>query len=330
MSAPAVSVVMPVRDGEMYLDEAVRSILRQSLQDFEFLIIDDGSRDATASMIARYAAGEDRIRVITTPPLGVVPALNRGLAEAKGRYVARMDADDVAASERFARQCAALDCDPALALIGCGWRVIDRTGSVLRLVQPPTEVVALRAALAQRNCLAHASVMMRRDAARACGGYREAFRLAEDYDLWMRLSERHGIAVLPDHLLDYRQHAAQSSLSDLEQRIMSELGVHAAAARRRENSPDDLDGPAPIDRAALVALGLTPGEIRDGMLARALGAAEDAVVAGHREAAQTAIRVARRQEALAPRTRLHLAWLTFRTGPRSHQDTKIDLFGTVR
>lgn len=313
MTIPRTSVLMPVRDGTAFLEEALHSILRQTDGDFELLAIDDGSTDDTPSILARHAALDRRIRVIRTPPCGIVAALNLGLAEARGRYVARMDADDVAAPGRLARQITLLDATPTIAVVASGWRVIDPVGSVRRTIRPPASPGELRAELGRRNCLAHASVTFRRDVVREIGGYRPAFRLAEDYDLWLRLSERCGIMAVPDLLLDHREHPGQSTVSALEQRILSEIGVHAAAARRRRRGmADGMDGARPVDRETLAALGVTAAALRDGIVSRALGAGVDAARAGHRQAAGAAIDLARRQGGLTFRTRLHLAWLALR------------------
>ncbi len=310
-----VTVLLPVRNGAAFLDAALRSMLAQDGVEFEVLVIEDGSTDQTPSILARHANADRRIRVLATPRPGLVAALNHGMAMARHPFVARMDADDLAAPERLRLQAAALDRDDGLALVASGWRVIDAAGQVRRILHPPADPHALRAELDRRNCLAHASVMLRRAAVLALGGYRPAFRLAEDYDLWLRLGERHGMLALPEVLLDHREHAGQSSLAGLEQRILSELGLHAAVARRRHGEADGMDGEAPVSRADLVRLGMDAAALRDGILSRALGAAEDAVRAGHRAAARAAVALAWRQGALALRTRLHLATLAVRAAP---------------
>lgn len=308
---PAVSVVLPVRDGAVHLPAALASLAGQTLADYELIAIDDGSTDATPEILAEHAARDPRIRVLSGPARGIVAALNLGLAEARAPLVARMDADDLSHPERLARQHARMRAEPDLALLGCAWRLIAEDGRPLRRVHPRCSAEALRAALARGNGLAHASVMLRASAVLACGGYRAAFRLAEDYDLWLRLSERFPVAALPEILFDHRLHAGQSTRRGLEQRILSELAVHAAAARRRTGAPDGLDGAAPVDRATLAELGLPAEAVGRGVLARALGAAIEAVAQGEPEAARAAIALARR-EPMGARTRLHLAWLALR------------------
>lgn len=311
VGVPAVSVLLCVRDGAAHLPAALASLLSQTLPDFELVAVDDGSTDATPAILAAHAARDGRIRVLTGPPRGLVAALNLGLSEARAPLVARMDADDLSHPERLARQFARMERDPQLALLGCAWRRFRDDGRTVKVVRPPCTPDALRAALAGGNCLAHASVMVRRSAVLACGGYREAFRLAEDYDLWLRLSERFAIAALPEILFEHRLHAGQSTRRGLEQRILTELAVHAATARRRDGGSDGLDGPAAIDRATLAGLGLPAQAVSRGVLARALGAAVEAVADGQPDAARAAIALARR-EPMGARTRAHLAWLALR------------------
>ncbi|WP_426958167.1 glycosyltransferase family 2 protein [Muricoccus radiodurans] len=305
---PHVTVLMPVRDGAAHVAQAVRSILGQSWRDLELLVVDDGSRDATPRILSELAAADSRMRVLPGPARGIAPALNRGLSEARGSVLARMDADDVAHPDRLARQVAALDAAPEVVVVGSAWRVIGPDGAPRRTVHPPTDPGAIRAALATHNPIAHPAATMRLDAVRTLGGYRPAFLLAEDFDLWLRLSERHALMNLPDALLDYREHAAQSAWKSIEQRATSEMAALAAAALRRSGLPDGADGPEPADRAMLHRLGLDDAAIEAGLLGRALGAAKDALAAGQGAAARTFIGYALTRPGLRPRTRVHL-WL---------------------
>ncbi len=287
---------------------AAESILRQSLRALELLVVDDGSTDGTSAILARLAAADPRVRVLTQGPRGLVAALNRGLHAASAPLVARMDADDLSAPERLARQAAVLAAAPGVALLGSAWRVVARDGRERRVMRLPMDDAAIRAAMMRANCLAHPTVMLRRDAVLALGGYRPAFLLAEDYDLWLRLLERHQAACLPDVLLDYREHPGQSAWRSLEQRILSEMGAQAAAACRAAGRPDWGGDPSPIDRDRLRRMGLTDPEIAAGVVARALGAAKDARAAGHSPAAAAALGL--QQPGLRLRTRLHFRLLS--------------------
>ncbi len=300
--------MLPVRDGAAFLAQAVRSILAQTLDAIEVLVVDDGSRDGSAAILAGLAAADPRLRVLRQDRLGLVAALNRGLAEARAPYLARMDADDIAWPERLARQAAVLDSAADIALVGSACRVIGPDGVVRRTEHPPVAAAAVHAELDRRNCIIHPSVMLRRAAVLACGGYRAACLGAEDFDLWLRLRERHLLINLEAVLLDYRDHAGQSAWRAIEQRMLSEMGALAAAARRAEGEPDGLDDAGPIDRGRLRTLGMSEAAISEGFIARALGTAKDALKAGRCETVRAAVDLALRQPTLRPRTRLHL-WL---------------------
>ncbi|MBV9784206.1 MAG: glycosyltransferase [Acidisphaera sp.] len=310
--AAAVSVVLPVRNGAQFVGQAIASIGRQTFEDFELVIVDDGSEDATPAILARAAAADRRIRVMTQPPLGLVASLNRAIADASAELIARMDADDVAAPERLGRQTAALAAHPGTAAIGSAWRIIDGAGTPLGVIRPPISPAAIRARLQTANCMAHPTVLMRRQAVLAAGGYR-AFPMCEDYDLWLRLSERHDLRNLGEPLLDYRRHPGQCTWHGLEQRILSELAALAAARCRRSGLADPADGIDLPTADFLLGLGMTQACLRSEITGRALGAARDAMAAGNRTAAEAALTLARRQGGARLRTRLGRLLLRGRT-----------------
>jgi glycosyltransferase involved in cell wall biosynthesis len=307
-AAVPLSILMPVHNGARFLNTAIDSILTQTYRDFEFLIIDDGSTDATPRILASYAAGDARIRVITVPHAGIVAALNHGLSLAAGRWVARMDADDIAWPQRLARQLTFAASVADAAAIGSFWRVIDASGAPRRMMSCPTGAAAIAAALPQYNCLAHPTMLLRREAVLACGGYRPAFAQAEDYDLWLRLSEHFEIHVVPDVLLDYRDHAGQANWTKLEQRILSVLAAQFAAARRGAGQVDPFAHATVIDRNVLQAAGVAPAEIEAALISGSLNAAKDALAADHGAAVSAALQLLFEQPGLRWKTRLH-GWL---------------------
>src|SRR5262249_45982361 len=154
-------------------------------------------------------------------------------ALAKGRFIARMDADDIAGVDRFARQAAYLESHPEVAVVGSAYDLIDGKGQVIERHLPPCDPAEVRQTLQQRNCIAHPTVMAPTAALRDAGGSRAAFVAAEDYDLWLRLSEVAQLANLPVMLLSYRRHAAGVSVDKVAQQILSEFAAREAAARRR-------------------------------------------------------------------------------------------------
>jgi glycosyltransferase involved in cell wall biosynthesis len=209
MPVPAVSVLLPVHNGASYLEDAVASILRQTLPDFELLVINDGSTDGTASILRNCA--DSRLTVIENERnLGLIPSLNTGLAAARGEFVARMDADDIAYPHRLQRQVDFLREFPQVGLCGT-WFQMFGAGRP-KVVRPPTQPEDLAARLFYESPLAHPSVMFRRALFADHGlQYSLDYPHAEDYELWVRAGEITGLANLPEVLLRYRRHGKQVS-----------------------------------------------------------------------------------------------------------------------
>ncbi len=207
-TAPRISVIMPVRNGEAYLTAAVDSILGQSNQDIEFIIIDDGSTDATRSLLGAASRQHAGIRVLSNPETGIVDALEAGRAVARAPYIARMDADDIALPLRLELQADYLDNHPSVVAVGGQVRYIDAHGAQCSQGRYPFRPSDCRAYLAFGAPFCHPAVMMRRDALEAVGGYRHGFEPAEDFDLWLRLSTVGDFANLDRTVLYYRRHAA--------------------------------------------------------------------------------------------------------------------------
>ncbi len=206
---PRVSVLMPVQNAEATLAQCLGSIRRQRGVDWECIAVDDGSTDASRSCLARAAALDPRVRVVSQPAAGIVAALNHGLTLCRGEYVARMDADDIMHRDRLRLQALALDMAPSLAGVGCHVRIFPRGQLLagrreyehwLNSLGSPTDV--LRDAWVECP-LAHPSLMLRR----TLWGqypYREQ-GWPEDYDLVLRLlGDGHSLGVVPRRLLCWR------------------------------------------------------------------------------------------------------------------------------
>lgn len=202
---PRVSVIMAVWNGERHLADAIQSILNQTFRDFEYIIIDDGSSDATRAIIARYALHDERITLLYHEHQGLTRSLNRGTQEARGAYIARMDADDISLPERLEKEYAYLMQHPDVAVVSCFVHVIDDCGRVAGKHCPPlvTEDIRKRSFFSGQIC--HPSVMFQADVVRALGGYNEAFRYAQDYELWLRLMKQHAVATIPEFLFLWRR-----------------------------------------------------------------------------------------------------------------------------
>ena len=254
---PMISVVMSVYNGERFLREAVESILHQSFRSFEFIIVDDGSTDSSPRILEEYARRDPRVRVLRQANRGLVESLNRGIREAQGKYIARMDADDVALPSRLEAQVEFMEHYPDVAVLGGAVEFIDAEGNSLRTSYYPTGDEEIQAALLHECPIQHPAVLMRREPVLAAGGYRRAVTDAEDYDLWMRLGERMRLANLPEVVLRYRLHGDQISLKKRRRQTLGFLAAQAAARSRRNGSPDPLNAVQEITPAVLADLGIT-------------------------------------------------------------------------
>lgn len=221
MNRPNLSVVMPVWNGEIYLREAMESILAQTFRDFEFLIVDDGSTDTTPDILAEYAIKDPRIRIIRLKHGGIVRALNLGVAEARADWIARMDCDDISHPTRMERQWHAIQRSPGAVFCHCHTHIIGDPG----LVTHAGHFIRTKALLALRLCfqcpIVHPTVIFHKATFLECGGYDESEEYAEDYGLWGRLLMKGELAGVAEPLLDFRVHRASVSkqMSREQQRI---------------------------------------------------------------------------------------------------------------
>lgn len=206
-TVPVISVLMPVFNGENYLKEAVESILNQTYRDFEFLVLDDGSTDDSLKILREYAAKDSRIRVIARENRGLTFTLNELLSNARGEFVARMDADDVSLPGRFDRQVTFLKENPKVVCVGGAYQMIDSEGRYLTTLTPPaTDLEIQQLCLGGHTAINHPVAMMRLAAVKLIGGYDSEHDLVEDLDLWLRLGEVGELANPPDVQLKYRLH----------------------------------------------------------------------------------------------------------------------------
>jgi glycosyltransferase involved in cell wall biosynthesis len=203
---PRVSVLLPVRDGERFVGEAIESILAQTERNFELIVVDDGSTDATPEIVRGF--DDPRIRILRQEAAGLVAALNRGVEACTAPYIARQDADDSSLPVRLDRQAAFLDTHPDVAVVASWAARVDADGVQRDVLAVPTQPQALRRALLVGNPFVHGSVVVRAEALAEVGGYRADYPHNEDYDLWRRIARRHGVAVVPEPLYVYREHAS--------------------------------------------------------------------------------------------------------------------------
>jgi glycosyltransferase involved in cell wall biosynthesis len=262
-AVPRVSVVMPVYNGEEHLDDAIASILNQTFEDLELIVLDDGSTDGTPARLDAWTGRDPRVRVHRLEHGGIVAALNRGCALARAPYLARMDADDLAFPDRLAKQVGFLDQHPDIAAVGGSIEYVLDEGRRIRLKSVPTDPSEIASRLlAGKHCFVHPTVVMRKGVFEAAGGYRASFEWAEDYDLWLRMAERSDLANIADAVLTKRVHSSQLSAQRMEQGIVRFLGAQAAARIRRVSGRDPI-GDEPVTRATLERLGVSEEIVRE-------------------------------------------------------------------
>jgi len=259
---PEVSVLMPVRDGAGFLEQALDSVLSQTFADLELVVVDDGSSDDTPRILSRYAAADRRVRVLSQAGQGHCAALNAGLAVVAAPLVARLDADDVAVADRLERQVAHLHSHPESVVVG-GWaELIDGEGRAFATDRTPATDAAIRAALEDgQSPIYHPAATLRTAALRRLGGYRQAFQPSEDVDLWLRLAEGGTLANLQTVVLRYRVHPGQVSLTQLRTATIGTLAACAAARARRGGAPDPFAAAEALDAPRLRSLGIDAGKI---------------------------------------------------------------------
>ncbi|MEZ5855408.1 MAG: glycosyltransferase [Hyphomicrobiaceae bacterium] len=234
---PDISVVMSVYNGAEGLAETVDSILTQQGVTLEFIIIDDGSTDGSGDILDAYATRDPRVRVHHQANQGLTRALATGCAMARGRYIARQDAGDVSLADRLVRLINLLDGDRDVVMVTCGTAFVGPEGEQLYTVQQNS--LELQNGLNEldfakvRGPSHHGSTMFRRDMYNAAGGYRPAFRVAQDIDLWTRLVERGPCLAIPDVLYQAKWAPGSISATKRPEQIRTLKTILECAAARR-------------------------------------------------------------------------------------------------
>jgi glycosyltransferase involved in cell wall biosynthesis len=226
-SPPRVSVILPVYNGEPYLAEAVDSILGQTYADFELIAIDDGSRDGSGALLD--AVRDPRVRVVHQENMGLALTLNKGIALARGEFIARQDQDDISRPERLARQVAYLDAHPACGLLGTWSVILEDRKPTSRQHRHPCSNGELQLRVLFDSFFVHSSVMMRRAALDRAGVYPTdpERNPPEDFDLWLRIARDHELANLPEPLLVYRE--VPGSISRTRAALLDRRAIAIAA-----------------------------------------------------------------------------------------------------
>jgi glycosyltransferase EpsE len=198
---PRISVITPVYNGEKYFDRAIPGILSQTLTDFEWLIVDDGSTDSTAQKLAELAQQDSRVRILSPGRLGFVGALDYAIRQAKSDYIARQDFDDTSYPERLQQQVDFLDAHPQVGVVGTGYVVEDENRNERYVRQPPTEHSELLKLMAKCVPFAHTLVAFRKQAWEQAGGYPNVKDGIEDLRLWIAFAKNGWqLAAIPETL----------------------------------------------------------------------------------------------------------------------------------
>jgi glycosyltransferase involved in cell wall biosynthesis len=208
---PKISVIMSVYNSEQYLKRSIDSILNQTFKDFEFIIINDGSTDNSAQILEEYSKNNNCIKIIIQENKGLTKSLNIGIKKAKGKYIARQDADDFSFSDRFEKQVYFLDNNIDIILLGTNkyevYQNEERLGNYYN-IDTINDLVYLY------NPFAHTSAMYRKDIFIKIGLYNETFKTSQDFEAWMRFAEYGKIAMIKDVLV--KRYTVDNSISSLK------------------------------------------------------------------------------------------------------------------
>lgn len=261
MSAPQISVIMPIYNGAGDLERALQSVLAQSFTDFEVLAINDGSKDETGTLLDRV--NDPRVRVIHQDNMGLAATLNKGLALARGEFIARQDHDDISHPERFARQLFYLRHNVECVLLGTAAEIWNGDIPTQRTHDHPTRHELLVFDLLFNNPFVHSSVMMRRDAVLSIGGYTTdpSRQPPEDYELWSRMARLGKVANLADRLLVYREvptSISRTGINPFQDRLVRISAENLALASGRQIGDIHVENLAAFTHSAFYRLSHRP------------------------------------------------------------------------
>lgn len=262
--APLVSVVMSVYNGQRYLADSLDSVLSQEGVELELVVVDDGSTDGSAALLADYARRDARVRVFRQENGGLTRALARACGEAHGRLLARQDDDDVSSPGRLAKLAAVLEGSPEVA-VASSWVewVGPRDEFLGRAEFPKDPAIATEDVLRSGRSPVHGSTMFRKADLDAVGGYRPQFYFAQDADLWLRIADRGRFQFLPEVL--YRFRVVEGSISTRYRAPQLKLHDLARECRRARQA-----GRAEEPLLAL-AEGIRPGRVKEGTARKGAG-----------------------------------------------------------
>jgi glycosyltransferase involved in cell wall biosynthesis len=241
MSEPAVSVVFRAYNCDKYIGQAIESILAQTFQDFEIVVVDDGSTDGTAAILQAYGQRDPRIKVIRNQPnQGPVRTMNIGLRYARGEFIAVHDSDDMSLPQRLETQVNFLRANPQIALVGGGAYFIDEEGEILRIGTLPRKgPEEVRQLLSEGRTFIHTSVMYRRRCIEAIGWYDEFFAYSHDYDMLIRMADAFDLVYDPEPLVKWRK--LNSGITGRKKQAQAAFGELARLRHKAQKEGTILD-----------------------------------------------------------------------------------------
>ena len=230
---PLITVLMSVYNGENFLSEPIESVLGQTFQNFEFLIIDDGSTDKSAEIINKYSNNDSRIVFIKKNNTGLTDSLNIGLQHARGKWIARLDADDIALPNRLNHQLNFVKANNDVSLLGGGCIEIDETGTEIKEhAYPLGHNILMKHLMTGNKFFPHSSAFFNRQIVIDLGGYNEQFSRSQDWDLWLRIGEIGRIACLDVPVIKLRKHSNMISNTN-NGRLQTIMGMCAVICHLR-------------------------------------------------------------------------------------------------
>jgi len=243
---PIVSVVMCVYNDEKNVAKSIESILNQTFANFEFIIVNDGSTDKTAEILNSYAQKDSRIKIFHKENSGTTASANFGISKARGKYIARLDSDDISYPHRLHTEVELLDKNPAAGLIGGGADMIDQDDNIIGTRNIKTKNP--KRTLLFRNIFQQSDVMFLKSVFDSLGGYRDKFKNGEDYDMWLRISEVTDIIKLNVVLGQWRLNAGGYSFSRRREQLNVDKVIKQFAKQRRERGTDDYSTYIPLPK----------------------------------------------------------------------------------
>lgn len=238
---PQVSILMPVFNTARYLGEALASVSNQTFGDFELVVIDDGSNDGSTQILQDFAAHETRMRLITRENRGLIATRNELLEVSRGELLAWMDSDDSSLPHRLDQQVAVFRRDSELVCLGSAAQCVDPEGHYLKIERWPVDAEQIIQAQLEGGAMRFPTTMMRRSHALRVGWFREPFKIGEDLDFLLRLSQYGKMANLPDVLYLYRQHVASVCATLGSQWVVYRDQILKLARERQQRGTDVLD-----------------------------------------------------------------------------------------